>query len=136
VAPTDVGVAEDWAEALEVSTARRLGVSRTEARPVVARKAGVPQGKLYSLSRRRLKDISNTMLRRIGAALIRDLQAELARVQHELQTHTQIGSRPDGGEVFSLVARREKIREALGLTDTAVGIAGDAIETDETEAST
>ena len=111
----DVAVAEDFADMLERSIALREGVSREIARPIAARRAGVPTGTLYSLARRRLKDVSNSVLRGIGGALIRELQQELARVEHELQTHTQIGDRADSDEVLSMASRREKIREALGL---------------------
>ena len=122
-AQSDVAIAEDWVEILETVEARRLGVTRAEARPKVARSIGVPEGKLYSLARRRLKDISNRMLRRIGDGLVRELQAELARVEHDLQIRTQIGDRPDSGEALSLASRREKIREALGI---AASDGGDA----------
>ena len=120
-AQSDVAIAEDWVEILETVEARRLGVTRAEARPKVARDLRVPEGKLYSLARRRLKDISNRMLRRIGEGLIRELQAELARVEHDLQIRTQIGARPDSGESLTLATRREKIREALGLVPSERG---------------
>lgn len=111
----DVEIAEDWVDILETVAARRAGLSRAEARPALARRIGVPQGKLYSLARRRLKDVSNRLLNKIGNGLIAELQAELARVEHDLQIRTQIGDRPDSGEVLSLASRREKIREALGI---------------------
>jgi hypothetical protein len=111
----DVALAEDWTEALERLISRREHVPRSEARTIAARKAGVPAGKLYSLARGRLKDVSNSVLRGLGGALIRELQQELARVEHDLAIHTQIGDRADSGEVLTLASRREKIREALGL---------------------
>ena len=113
---TDVTLARNWAAILEEREARRGGVSRTDARKVVARKAGVTPGKLYSLARNRLKEVSNATLRGIGGALVRDLQNELARVEHDLAIHTQIGVGIDNGETLSLLASREKIRAALGLS--------------------
>ena len=113
---TDVTLAREWAAILEEREARRGGVSRTVARNVVARKTGVTAGKLYSLARDRIKTIDNSMLRGIGGALIRELQHELTRVEHDLAIHTRIGDRADSGEVLSLASRREKIRDALGLT--------------------
>ena len=114
-AENDVSIAEDWAEMLELAEARRAGISRAEARPIVARKIGVPEGKLYSLSRHRLKDISHGQFKKLGLGIIQDLQGDLARVEHELHIATQIGTRLDSGEVFELEARRQKIREALEL---------------------
>lgn len=118
-AVSDVSLARDWAEILEDRTARRSGVSIKQARPIVARKIGVPEGKLYSLRRNRLKDIARHILVQLGEGVIRELEAELHRVEHDLQTLKQIGARPDSGETLSLLASRQKIREALGLADVA-----------------
>ena len=112
---SDVSLARDWASILEEKEARRLHLSRSEARTVVARKTGVPEGKLYSLRRNRIKDIGRTFLNRLGAGVIRELQQELARVEHDLQIINQIGVGVDNGETLSLLASRQKIREALGL---------------------
>lgn len=114
-AASDVALAGEWAELLEERTAKTRGVSLEDARSIVARDTGVPTGKLYSLRRRRLKDIGRSILTRLGEGVIRELQTELRRVEHELHVRTQIGARPDSGETLSLLADRQKIREALGL---------------------
>lgn len=111
----DVRLARTWADILEEREARRAGVSIDDARPIVARKTGVPEGKLYSLRRNRLKDIARHILLRLGEGVMRELQAELRHVEHDLQILRQIGADPSGGEVLSLLASRQKIREALGL---------------------
>ena len=112
---TDVSLARDWADILEEKEVRRSLVSRSEARAIVARKTGVPEGKLYSLRRNRIKDIGRVFLNRLGASVIRELQLELARVEHDLGIINQIGGHTDDGETLSLLASRQKIREALGL---------------------
>lgn len=114
-AASDVALAGEWAELLEERAAKTRGVSLEDARSIVARDTGVPTGKLYSLRRRRLKDIGRSILTRLGEGVIRELQTELRRVEHELHVRTQIGARPDSGETLSLLANRQKIREALGL---------------------
>lgn len=114
-AVSDVNLARDWAEILEAREARRAGVSIDDARPIVSRKTGVPEGKLYSLRRNRLKDIARHILLRLGEGVLHELQAELRHVEHDLQILRQIGADPSGGEVLSLLASRSKIREALGL---------------------
>jgi len=111
----DIALARNWADILEEREARRSGVSLDDARSAVARKTGVPEGKLYSLRRNRLKDIARHILLRLGEGVMRELQAELRHVEHDLQILRQIGADPSGGEVLSLLASRAKIREALGL---------------------
>lgn len=113
--PSDLALAEDWASILEDREASRSGGTISQARPAVARKTGVPEGKLYSLRRKRLKSVTRGILAGLGGALIDELQAELRRVQHDLEICNQIGERADSGEVQSLLASREKIRAALGL---------------------
>lgn len=116
-AASDVNLAREWADILEAREARRSGVSLDDARPIVSRKTGIPEGKLYSLRRNRLKDIARHILLRLGEGVMRELQAELRHVEHDLQILRQIGADPSGGEVHSLLASRQKIREALGLTE-------------------
>lgn len=110
----DVSLAADWAGFLEQRVADRDGLSLADARPIVARRTGVPQGKLYSLRRKRLKDIANHILVQLGEGVKRELEAELRQVEHDLQICRQIGERPDSGEVLSLLASRQKIKKALG----------------------
>lgn len=112
---SDISLAEDWATALERIEAQRSGGSRSRARPLVARRTGIAEGTLYSLARRRLKSVSSELLRRLGNGLAAELRAELGRIEHELQIHTQIGTHIDSGEVLSLLASRQKIRKALSL---------------------
>lgn len=114
-AANDVSVAQDWAEILELREKRRTGLPREAVRPIVARKTGVPEGKLYSLARGRLKDVSRGVLVRLGEGVLRELQDHLRRVEHDLQTLYQIGASPADGEVQKTLASRAKILEALGL---------------------
>lgn len=115
--PSDISLAEDWATALERIEAQRSGENRARVRPTVARRTGVSEGTLYSLARRRLKRGTNDTLRRLGNGLIVELQKELGHIEHELQIHTQVGTHADSSEVLALVASRQKIREALRLSD-------------------
>jgi hypothetical protein len=123
-AAQDVAVARDFADILEERVAKCGGLTRAQARLVVARSTGVPEGKLYSLRRNRLKDIGGHILRRLGEGLINELQAELRHVEHELHIRTQIGARIDSGETLALLASREKIRAALNLPASGDGGGG------------
>src|SRR5689334_7135261 len=97
--PSDVTLAQDWADILETRESKRTGMTLSEVRPIVARRTGVPEGKLYSLRRGRLKDIANRWLIKLGEGVVEALQSELRHVEHELQTLRQIGVRPDSGEM-------------------------------------
>ena len=112
---SDVEIAAGWAAALEEREAKRAGVSLRQAREVVARKTGVPSGKLYSLRRGRLKDIARRFVERLGDAVRGELELELRRVEHELQTYRQIGLGAGESEMQSALASRARIRAALGL---------------------
>ncbi len=120
----DVAVARTWAEILEDREAQRSGLSVEEARPIVARRTGVPAGRLYSLRRGRLKEVGRYIIDRLGAVLIAELQADLRRIEHDYHTLVQTGADLGGGEASSLLARRQKIREALGLDAPPEGEGG------------
>lgn len=96
-AACDVALARTWAEALEDREARRAGLTVDEARAIVARKTGVPEGRLYSLRRGRLKEVGRYIIDRLGAVLIAELQADLRRIEHDYHTLVQTGApSPDG----------------------------------------
>ena len=113
--PNDVAIAAEWADILERREAKRTGMTLREVRPIVARRVGVPEGKLYSLRRGRLKDIAHRWLTRLGEGVVEALQNELRHVEHELQTLRQIGAHPDSDEMRSVLASRAKILAALNL---------------------
>ena len=119
----DIETARDWAKILENWEARRSGKSIAQARSTVARRTGVPEGKLYSLRRNRLKDISHRLFVGLGEAVVAELQNELRRVNHELQTLRQIGRDPRDGEMQAVLASRQKIMAALGLDASNEGAA-------------
>lgn len=112
--------AHDWAELLEKNEARRTGLTRAEVRPIVSRKTGVPESKLYSLWRRRLKD-TGSWKERLKAAVVRELQEELARLQHEKGLLTQSGAHPSSGAVAAVAQDIAAVRLALGLPASSNG---------------
>jgi hypothetical protein len=114
-AADSVKEAAAWAEVLELNEARRMGLSRAEVRPIVARKAGVPASKLYSLWRGRLKD-TGSWKERLRAAVIRELQSELMRLHHEQNLLAQSGACAGSGEVQAVAQDIAAVRLALGLS--------------------
>lgn len=107
--------ARGWARTLEEREARRSGVDLEGARPIVARRTGVPKGTLVSLRKNRLKGIAVHWYERLRAAVIHELEDELRHVQHELQIARQVGADPHSSEVFSALESEKRLREALGL---------------------
>ncbi len=106
--------ARGWAELLEKNEVRRTGLTRSEVRPIVARKVGVPASKLYSLWRNRLKD-TGSWKERLRAAVVRELQSELARLQHEQNLLAQTGAHPASHEASAVLADIDAVHVALGL---------------------
>ena len=76
--------ARNWARTME-DRAMRSGLKLPDAREAVARRIGVPPGTLQNLRKNRLKAIAVHWYDRLRAGVIRDLEAELRHVEHELQ---------------------------------------------------
>ena len=114
--------ARGWAKRLEDAEAPKSSAPVKAARQAVARRIGVAPGTLENLRNGRIKSIAAHLFDTLRGAVEHELQNEIARLEHDLQILRQIGADPSDGEVLSLLASRQKIREALGL-DPA-GVAG------------
>lgn len=104
-----------WAETLEDHTARREGLTIAEARPIVAREIGVAPGTLQNLRKRRLKSIAGHIYGALQGAMVRKLEAELKRIEHELHVLAQQGENPASDQMAAALADRHAVRRALGL---------------------
>ena len=101
---------------LEEREAKSLGVTVAEARPIVARKAGVAPGTLENLRRNRLKDVRDRIANRLRLAAIRALQADIERRTHELETLRRLAAQGAGASCEREVARLvESIARAQAL---------------------
>lgn len=109
--------ARAWGARLEDREAMRSGLPIKEARPIVARRTGVSTGALTNLRKNRLKSIAAHVYDRLRAAVERELQGELAALQHELAVLRQTGVDPRGPEVSEAEAHLAAARRALGLND-------------------
>ncbi len=107
--------ARDWSKTLEDREAARSGASLREARPVVARQAGVSPGTLENLRNGRLKSIAVHIYERLRGAVIRELEAEVRHLEHELTILRATGLDPRDDEMAQVVADLAKARQALGL---------------------
>lgn len=93
-AATDISLAKRWAEVLEGAEAKRLGVPLCEARKAVARDLQTAPGFLENLRRSRIKIVPSWLMARIRAAVVAQLQAEMMRLEYEIQLAKQTGLDP------------------------------------------
>ena len=111
--------AKAWTRTLEDYEARYAGLTVVAARKRVARQIGVSVGTLENLRNRSPKAVAAHIYARLKAGVIRKLEKELTRVEHELQIARQSGSHPADGEVQAVLASRSRLCEALGLNDVS-----------------
>ncbi len=107
--------AEDWARLLEERQAHRAHTRIAEAIGAVARHTAVPHGTLVSLRKHRLKSIPAHLYARLRAGVISELEAELARLEHELAFLRTPGVNPSPDETAAVVEDISAVRKALGL---------------------
>lgn len=106
--------AADWARRLEDRRASRTGCLKA-ARIALARETGVPAGTFENFRRNRIKQVATWISERLRAAVIRELEAEVRALEHELQILRQTGADPREGEIDAVVAHLEAARLALAL---------------------
>lgn len=87
---------------------------RVIARRNVARAIGVPPGTIENLQRGRLKRIAGWLRDALRARVIRELEAELVRLQHEIAVLKQTGVDPRSDEATAVRADMSAVLEALG----------------------
>lgn len=92
---------------------RRSG-SRVHAQKQVARSIGVSPGTIENLMRSRLKRVSGWLRDALRARVIRELEAEVVRLQHELAVLLQTGEDPRSDEMAAVRADLSAILAALG----------------------
>lgn len=106
-------IARRWLGRLEQSEAQRSGAGLASARHSVARRLGLPAGTLENIRRGRSKSILVWVQARLQAAIVRELEAEIARCRHELDLAYQSGARPGSPEMLEAEAHLVAAREAL-----------------------
>lgn len=90
-AATDIEAVHRFARAIEDAEAKRLGVRVVEARASVARRLRTSPGTLENIRRLRTKIVPNWLMARIKSEFVSVLQAEIARLEHEICVAKQIG---------------------------------------------
>jgi hypothetical protein len=87
---------------------------RVRARQNVARAIGVPPGTIENIQRNRLKTIAGWVLSSLRARVIRELEVEIARLQHELAVLHQTGVDPRDNEMAAVRADIATVEAILG----------------------
>lgn len=106
--------AQSLAKMLVKAESRRTGDDLAAAQRNVARAVGVAPGTLENLMRARLKRVSGWLRDALRARLIRELESELMRLQHELAVLKQTGADPRSDEAIANRAHMATVLEALG----------------------
>lgn len=96
----------------EMAKGRKL----MEARAAVAHRAGVPPGSLENLRRGRLKDLTTYLKKKLRAALIRELEQEAARLEHQITILRATGVDPREDVVAQAEAHLRAAKTALSST--------------------
>ena len=103
-----------FARRLEDREREKSRVTLPVARQIVARRTGVAIGTLENLRRGRVKGVREWIAERLRAALIAELEAEVARAEHELTILRASHRRMDQSQIIeveaSLVALRQTLR--------------------------
>ena len=87
---------------------------RPQARLNVARALGVAPGTIENIQRGRLKRISGWLRDALRARVVRELEAEVVRLQHEIDVYRQIGTDPRSSEMASAMADHSALLSILG----------------------
>jgi hypothetical protein len=105
--------ARNLANVLVDQEARRTG-DRRRARTNVARSLGTSPGTIENLQRNRLKRIAGWLRDALRARVIRELEAEIVRLQHEIAVLHQTGSDPRGDQMAAARADLSAVLTVLG----------------------
>lgn len=103
-----------WAEELEVREAKERGSSREDARPFLASKLKMLPGTLENIFRGRIKEPKQKTIDAVRNAFIRELEAEIQRLEHEVFMARQSGAAPDAHEIFEAQSHIEAAKSLLG----------------------
>jgi len=108
----DMSSAVSLAQTLERRERARLG-SRDVARRSLAGKLRIGVGTLENLIRGRAKRTDATIRDKLQALVVKELELEISRLQHELAIARQSSTRPDDDEIFEVETHLKKARAAM-----------------------
>lgn len=92
---------------------RNRGLSISDARSALASRLGIGIGSFENLVRERVKRVDAFVRDRLQALLIHELEAEITRLQHELELARQSGAHPASEHVGEIQAHLAAARSLL-----------------------
>jgi hypothetical protein len=111
---SSLDVASGYAEEL-VRRERRVTGKLDTAMHNVGIQAGVSKWTVWGLFHRRRKTTSDGVVGKLRGALIRQLEAEVRHLEHELTILKATGGHHSDHEILAVVASLAKARQTLGL---------------------
>jgi len=108
-----IDIAENYARAL-VKRERTTAGTNENAIRAVGEKTGLGYWAICGLWHRRRK-AGEGVVDRLRGAMIRQLEAEVRHLEHELSILRQTGADPRDGEIAAVVASLAKVRQTLGI---------------------
>lgn len=112
-AHSDLEIATQTARRLTEIEARRYGLSKTVARNRVAKREKIAPGTLENLLKHRSKSVAGWVRDALQAALIREIQNEINRLEHELQITRLSSVGPSDVDVVAAETALAAAREAI-----------------------
>jgi hypothetical protein len=98
---------------LEQIRAQRLNASKAHARASLSRETRLPLGTMENIRKNRLKGVRVWVATAIRGALLRELEREMQRLQHEYQILVASGAGHRDCEMEQVVADLARARQAL-----------------------
>lgn len=103
---------QNWAGRLIAREADRSRLDKIAATKAVARHLGLAPGSLENVARGRVKRLTYRITEAIRGAMIRELEREIARLQHDLELARACGADPRSlqvGEIETLLGRAKAL---------------------------
>lgn len=111
---SSLDVAENYARSLVLRERHDAG-NLENAMHSVGHKTGAGYWSIWGLFHRRRKTADVELVGKLRAAVIRQLEAEVRHLEHELQILRSTGLDARDDEIASVVADLAKVRQTLGL---------------------
>lgn len=112
-ASSDTATANELLLRLENFEARRLNTSPKRVRSTMASRLRAMPGTLENIRRLRLKTIPSWLMSRMRGELVSAMQHEIARLEHELAIHRQIGTDPGSNDFAKAEAALGAARQIM-----------------------
>lgn len=112
-----VSVASSFARRLVEAEARRCGIPINSAARIVASRLKYPTNAVWSLLFKAPKRVNADLLFALEAAVVREIEREMGRLAHELETLRRGVGRVDPGTIAEVEAGLAALRSKLEGAD-------------------